>query len=97
MKKSLLYLIVLATVLSSCKSDDDMTTTEETGILKLMIQNFAGESELALNTNYITENNDTISISTLKYFLSNFMITDTMGMTEIETNSYHLIKTATDG
>ncbi len=101
MKKSILYFILFATVLVSCNNDDNNITTddttEKTGTLKLMFQSFAGHDELALNTNYLTENNDTISVSVLQYFLSNFMISDTMGMSEMEIDSYHLIKTETDG
>ena len=99
------FILILATLLFSCNNDDDMSDdtddmiedTSETGTLKIMFQNFAGMDELALNTEYITSNNDTIKISTLKYYVSNFMVTDTMGMTEMEVDSYHLVKTETDG
>ena len=101
MKNIILYFILFTTILISCKNDDDVTTDNnpivEKGTIKLMFQSFAGHEELALNTNYITENEDTINISVLQYFLSNFMISDTMGKNEMELNSYHLIKTETDG
>jgi hypothetical protein len=99
------FTIALLIILSfACKKDcieaveTNPTPEVNTGTLKLMFQNkmsnLAGVStDLLLgDTIYKTGNGDTLSLSSLKYFVSNVKLIDSEGDTTTVEESYHLVQ-----
>ncbi len=85
-----------AITFSSCKKDPDEVTTPtplpNTGSLMLHFENMVGDSALVFNTkSYVNANNDTFNITTLKYYISNIVLSNSSGLTYKENYSYHLI------
>jgi hypothetical protein len=99
LKYSLFLLLTTSLLLTSCKKDPDEETTptpsnpgSTTGSLAIHFENMAGDSSLVFNTeSYVTANNDTFTVSMLKYYISNIVLTKSGGGTYVEAESYHLI------
>jgi len=96
--KNLVALFSLFLVLLSCKKEQnempDPVVQEEvpkTGILEFEFQNTILGENIELNTGkYINSNGDTLSISKLKYYISNIVLKNSSDNWE-EKDSYHLI------
>ncbi len=84
MKHTFFLLSALGALLftSSCNKDDDDSESQQPGSMRLMMENTVLDENdvrqtLTLNTMLgVTEEGDTISVSELKYYLSNFVLVD---------------------
>lgn len=87
--------LALATVLATgCKKDSD-PSTPQTGVFAVELENAVGARPLNLNTNtYTTAAGDQFTVSTFKYYLSNFTLTKADGSTYAVPNSYFLVDQA---
>ncbi|HTF05805.1 MAG TPA: MbnP family protein [Bacteroidia bacterium] len=91
-----LLLFVISAGFASCKKDDDGTppdnTPAGTGSLRVNVVPMFGDSLMELNTEaYVTTNNDTITFSRYKFYISNVVLTDDGGNTYSVPESYFLI------
>lgn len=94
---SILSLLSLITVISSCKKDPDETPTPTpaatTGSIALHFENMVGDSALVLNTStYVNANLDTFNVSKFNYYISNIKLTRSDLSVYTETESYHLLE-----
>jgi len=100
MKKSLLLLTIASaiTFATSCKKDDDHghdDTTGTTGTLRINVLPMFGDSVLNLNTeSYVTANNDTMTVSRFKFYLSNIKLTTADNNVYNVPDGYYLIDAA---
>ncbi|MCX6296168.1 MAG: hypothetical protein NTX97_08880 [Bacteroidetes bacterium] len=92
------FFLSVTLLASSCKKDKDEETptpsvpAATSGSLALHFENMVGDSALVMNTeSYVTANNDTITVSAFKYYISNIVLTKSGGGTYVENESYHLI------
>jgi hypothetical protein len=81
MKRIFLLAILPAILFTACKKDD---TPAENIIIKAELSvefdNIAGASDLQLNTgNYTNASGETLTVTKLKYYVSNFVLTQTDG------------------
>lgn len=79
---------MLALTLTSC---DKAETPAGSGALQIEIEHRFGNAPFALNSNYITENNDTLSFTMVKYYVTNVQLKNTDGETFFLPESYYLI------
>lgn len=88
-------LLSLTIFLSSCTKEDDTTSTttsdELTGDFVLEFENLYDTDPLNLETEYYTGTSDTLSFSTVRYYISNIQLTKLDGTIWSEENSYHLL------
>ena len=91
---SILSLLSLITVVSSCKKDpDEVTPATTTGSVALHFENTVGDSALVLNTSmYVNANLDTFNVSKFNYYISNIKLTRSDLSVYTETESYHLLE-----
>lgn len=87
--------LALTTVLvTGCKKDSD-PATPQTGTFAVELENGVGALPLNLSTDtYTTATGDWFTVSTFKYYLSNFKLTKTDGSTYAVPNSYFLVDQA---
>ncbi len=83
MKKIFLSSILFVALFSSCKKDAEPEyNASQKGELEIEFDNIAGNADLQLNTGtYTNAANETFKVSTLKYFVSNFVFTNVNGTT----------------
>jgi hypothetical protein len=85
MKKVFFSLAILALLVSSCKEDSSNTTappptqTDETVSFKLRIEGFFDTTRFALNQSYVNAAGDTVRFTTVKFYLSDVCVVDTLG------------------
>lgn len=88
--------LVVATAASwliSCKKDADSQPT--TGSVSFAVDNMVGSKALTLDgTAYTTGSDETFTVRTFKYYLSNLKFTRTDGSTYAAPGEYHLIDAA---
>jgi hypothetical protein len=92
---TLLALLVTtsAALLSGCKHDSDSQPT--VGSVSFELKNMVGTKALALDgTPYATASNETFTVSTFEYYLSNIKLTKSDGTTYAAPNEYHLVNAA---
>lgn len=93
---SILSLLSLITVISSCKKDpveETPTPAPTTGSVALHFENTVGDSALVLNTSmYVNANLDTFNVSKFNYYISNIKLTRSDLSVYTETESYHLLE-----
>jgi hypothetical protein len=94
--KSLFYwLIVSAIFFASCKKDNSTPYNADVKAdLSVEFDNIAGSSDLQLNTgSYTNSSGETFTVTKLKYYVSNFVLTKTDGTiyTVPQDSSYFLI------
>ncbi|MBC5836407.1 MbnP family protein [Flavobacterium muglaense] len=85
-------IIAISAALTSCSSDE--VAISGTGNLDLEFDNSYGENDLLLNSqSYTTSNNEALKISTLKYIVSNIVLTKEDGTTYTypKSQSYFII------
>lgn len=85
-------IIAISAALTSCSSDE--VAISGTGNLDLEFDNSYGENDLLLNSqSYTTANNEALKISTLKYIVSNIVLTKEDGTTYTypKSQSYFII------
>lgn len=79
MKKIIFPILAAAAIFTSCKKDTATTSeydTNKKGELSVEFDNIVGSSDLQLNTgSYTNSSNETYTVTTLKYFVSNFVLT----------------------
>lgn len=100
-KYTIIFFTLAVLLISSCKKDPEEETptptppAPTTGSIAIHISNMAGDSILEFNTeSYVTAGNDTFTVSVLKYYISNIVLTKSGGGTYVESESYHLINAA---
>lgn len=105
MKNKKLYAIaftlLIVIAISSCKKDPTETITTptpvQTGSLKIELENTVGDSALVLNTSsYTNANNDTFTVSTFKYYISNIKLKKADNTEYTVPESYFLIDHSVD-
>lgn len=99
--KTLKYsmLIIGAILFASCKKDkqqpassNNNNSTPTTGKLALRFEANFNDSTLVFNNQtYVTANNDTIKVSSFKYYISNITLTKTDNSTYTVPNAYILV------
>lgn len=92
MKKQFFLFFLIAVFISSCKKDAPVNLNPAGSVIFKFI-NMAGDSNLILNNikTYINAHNDTFSVHTFKYYISNIKLTRNDGTIFSEKESYHLI------
>jgi hypothetical protein len=100
MKKLILSICMLSILFTSCKKDpvgnqnnsNSNNNTSTTGILKIEFEHVFDTISFALNTKtFVTPNNDSVSFTKFKYYISNVKLLRADGTTYNENESYHLI------
>jgi hypothetical protein len=95
MKNIFAYIFVSIIVFSSCKKNDGPAFNKNVKAeLSVEFDNVAGESDLQLNTGvYHNGSNEGLTITKLKYYVSNFILTNVDGTTYTvpQDSSYFLI------
>lgn len=96
--KYILAAFAVATTLISCTNDDDATTNiSGTGTLNVEFDNaFAGDDLLLNSQAYTTSQNEALKISTVKYIVSNIVLTKEDGTTVTypKSESYFIVNEA---
>ena len=96
MKHILLIAAITVAGFTSCKKNNDNPYNPNVnGELSVEFDNIAGSADLQLNTgNYINSSGESLSITKLKYYVSNFVLTNTDGTvyTIPQDSSYFLIE-----
>lgn len=89
----LAFLAASPLVLSACDNDDPVQPETPAGTVVLQLEHVMAEQPLELQTGrYTTANNDTISVSSLLYYLSNVKLQNDNGsQVYAEPESYHLV------
>jgi len=80
--KQILFIAVIATIgFASCKKDNDNPYDSNTkGDLSVEFDNIAASSDLQLNSgSYTNSSNEKFTVTKLKYYVSNFVLTKTDG------------------
>jgi len=95
--KHILFMAAIAVAgFTSCKKENDNPYNANVkGELSVEFDNIAGSSDLQLNTgNYVNSSGESLSITKLKYYVSNFVLTNTDGTvyTIPQDSSYFLIE-----
>jgi hypothetical protein len=98
-KYSLLLLAVCAGFMA-CKKDEPEAPAPTpppaatTGTLSVQFDNKVGDSILVLGNakSYVTQNNDTFTVSKFNYYISNVRLIKSNGDVYVEPESYHLIQ-----
>jgi len=95
MKNTLLVAVIAILGFSSCKKDNDSPYNGNVKAeLSVEFDNIAGSSDLQLNTGtYTNSSGEAFSVTKLKYYVSNFILTKTDGTVYIvpQDSSYFLI------
>lgn len=78
--KNILAVVAISVVLFSCTNDDDESITGE-GSLKVEFDNIYKTADFAANTNYTNSNGEIVSVSKVKYIVSNIVLTKADGTT----------------
>jgi hypothetical protein len=94
MKHIVLTAAVTAVLFSSCKKDD--TSAYDASVkagLSVEFDNIAGSADLQLNTTYTNATGESFKVTKLKYYVSNFVLTNVDGTvyTVPQEDSYFLI------
>jgi hypothetical protein len=97
--KNILYAAFALAVMMmavACKKDEvtpitDNPTPSTTGSVNVELEHIIQDLPMVLNQQYILNNGDTMSFTTLKYYLSNIQLVKADGSTWSESNSYHLV------
>lgn len=94
MKKFNAILLLAAIVaFSACKKDNDDVNPADKGVLKVEFEHLFGTDEFELNSAnyYTTAAGEQVKFTTLKYFVSNVVLTKSDGSTWTQPESYYLI------
>ena len=78
--KNILAVVAISVVLFSCTNNDDESITGE-GSLKVEFDNIYKTADFAANTNYTNSNGEIVSVSKVKYIVSNIVLTKEDGTT----------------
>jgi hypothetical protein len=89
-----IYISVLF-IFSSCKKDGNDPESTETGKVNIELNHLVGTQALQFNTQtYTNANGDDFKVTTLKYYLSNFILTKSDGSKVTIPESYYLVNAA---
>ncbi len=92
--------LLFASVLFSCSKDDDNSNSQkEPGMVKIEFDNAVNEDDLLLENSFYTKsNNETFSVSELKYIVSNIVFIDNNGAEFVypKDDSYFIINEKND-
>ena len=78
MKNLYIYFVLIALIASSCSGSEPEITPDEKGTLTLHFDNVVGDKDLELTSGVYTNSSDeSFSITTLKYFISNIKLKTT--------------------
>lgn len=87
-----LFLLLAVVLMTGCSKDSKET---ETGNFKITFQHNVGQEVLALNnTTYTNAAGETYTVSTFKYYLSNFAFTKANGQVVRFADKYYLVNEA---
>lgn len=90
MKKFNIILFLAALVsFSACK--DNEVDPNDKGALRIELEHTFGTSPLALGTTYTTSQDEELSLTTFKYYVSNVVLTKTDNSTWAQPESYYLV------
>lgn len=78
--KNILAVVAISVVLFSCTNNDDESITGE-GSLKVEFDNIYKTADFAANTYYTNSNGEIVSVSKVKYIVSNIVLTKEDGTT----------------
>jgi len=95
--KYILAAFTVATAFVSCSNDDAASNVSGTGTLNVEFDNaFAGDDLLLNSQTYITSQNEVLKVSTVKYIVSNIVLTKDDGTTVTypKSNSYFIVNEA---
>ena len=95
--KYFLAALIVATTIVSCSDDDTLNNTTGTGTLNVEFDNaFAGDDLILNSQNYTTSQNEVLKISTVKYIISNIVLTSEDGAEFIypKSQSYFIVNEA---
>lgn len=96
MKKNIikLFFSVLAFSFVSCQKESSQIDSAEKGELTIKFDHIVGGQKLQLNTEYRNVTNETFTINTVKYYVSNVTVTNTDGVKYVvpQDDSYFLIE-----
>lgn len=98
MKKYNLILFIAAILaFSACKKDDTVDPNDK-GTLNIELEHNFGADALALNSAnyYTTAAGEQVKLSTLKYYVSNIVLTKSDGTTWAQPESYYLVDFSND-
>lgn len=89
--------MAIAVTLFSCSNDDNNETITGNGNLKLEFDNVYKSANFAFNTNYTNSNAEVITVSKVKYIVSNIVLTKADGTTFTypKSHSYFIVDEAT--
>ena len=90
--KNILAVVAISVVLFSCTNNDDEAITGE-GSLKVEFDNIYKTADFAANTNYTNSNGEIVSVSKVKYIVSNIVLTkeDETTFTYPKSQSYFIL------
>jgi hypothetical protein len=99
MKKIILSISLLSILFASCKKDpvenqnnNNNNNSPTTGVLKIELEHVFDTISFALNSKtFVTVNNDSITFTKFKYYISNIKLVKADGTTFSENESYHLV------
>lgn len=94
MKKIMFALACLGLMLSSCKKDEETTTstpTAITGSIRVEMEHVFGGADFALGTAYTTGAGEVLNFNNLRYYVSNIQLTKSDGSVWIQPDSYYLV------
>jgi hypothetical protein len=98
MKKLILSISLISILSSSCKKDpvenqnNSNNNSLTTGVLKIELEHVFDSISFALNSKtFVTANNDSITFTKFKYYISNIKLVKADGFSFSENESYHLI------
>ncbi|MEO6303657.1 MAG: MbnP family protein [Bacteroidia bacterium] len=98
LKITALFLLIGFSACKKEKKDPDPepeTPAATTGVLKVEFEHMVYDTiNLAFNQKYVNAKGDTFTVTKLKYYISNIVITKNDNSTFTESNSYHLIDLA---
>jgi hypothetical protein len=89
---SVYSLFIIVFLISACGGNDDTINPNDKGTLTLHFDNIMGDADLKLGTGtYVNSSNESFTVSTLKYFVSNIKLKTTDNKIVEVPNNYFLV------
>lgn len=90
--KKVLFSLMIVLLIASCKKDKEELTGK--GSVTMHFDSRFGSDELVFGTDYVTQNGDSVNLSTFNYYVSNFVLVNENGTeyTVPQDECYHLVR-----